>query len=622
MKNIIVLLFVLLSLNISGQKVSAVTVSDTLNFDKIQYHPLKMGDGKGLESLDLDLDQFNVYLAGENHGYRYANTKMQLELLKYLNKTQGVRALLMEFGYSRGFMVDQYINNIADSNLLSVFEIYSFKEYSYFYQELRKYNLQQQPSNRIHVYGIDVERFYALSLHLLMKQFKTIIPHDSIALHFEALRGLASYKQHKYVKNQAKSRAISYNTNSFYAKATIIDVLKNMDDFPQYWEAMLKGDKQVYLRIVQELKDYITYRSYENQTQQYVYRERYMYSNFKKFHKEHPGVKAFGQFGRCHVSSSRIDEACNWYSFDALATRINSDTSSWLNGRVCSLPYFYKDDKTFESSIKDNGKIADILNKSLEMDTFVLIKVLNDSNLFGNYYKWYNYIISINKTTELDRKDFTEEIDTIEEAKESDNDFFAIFAGYRYSQFDGAQLIAFLTQKSYTGFNASMPSIYFGMGNLSLQSWTLDYAGGIYLKQDIYSNTDTSNLNFKGGYFLSNVGYNVLKSKYIFLRPMFGIGVNSFTMTIEQEGSKQNPRLNYFGAPLREEFSTTQFIMDGGLEMIFRIKVIGLGLKYGYQYAIGNSKWKNANSNPITLSPDFSARGTYFMANLYLIFNI
>ena len=65
-----------------------------------------------IESFDLEkdnLDKYNIYMIGEYHG-TVGTFVTKLELIKYFYKTHGVSDLIMETGYSSGFLLNRYIN--------------------------------------------------------------------------------------------------------------------------------------------------------------------------------------------------------------------------------------------------------------------------------------------------------------------------------------------------------------------------------------------------------------------------------------------------------------------------------------------------------------------------------
>ncbi len=63
-------------------------------------------DFSSFSMLDSVVKDYSVFFTGENHNFRTSNYKLQLKMLKYLNKNCGVRHLFLEFGVSRGWLVN------------------------------------------------------------------------------------------------------------------------------------------------------------------------------------------------------------------------------------------------------------------------------------------------------------------------------------------------------------------------------------------------------------------------------------------------------------------------------------------------------------------------------------
>ncbi|MFM6984948.1 MAG: hypothetical protein ACKOXF_12495 [Chitinophagaceae bacterium] len=77
--------------------------------------------GDTIVSADINIAQLNqldsvdksvrVFLGGENHNYWSENNLIELKMIKHLHKTRGVRNLVIELGYARGYLLDRYIND-------------------------------------------------------------------------------------------------------------------------------------------------------------------------------------------------------------------------------------------------------------------------------------------------------------------------------------------------------------------------------------------------------------------------------------------------------------------------------------------------------------------------------
>jgi len=627
MKNFILLwLLVFLSFITNAQKIKAVTEEDTLDYSSIEMQSLDIYNDSvfnGFEIFDSIVDKSNIFFAGENHEYRASNSKLELKLIKYLYEKAGVRTIIMEFGFSRGWIVDKYINSEDTADLKKILRIYSYKEYSQLYNKLREFNLSLPDTARIHVVGIDVERFNDMPLRVMAMQLPDTAPPDSISLNIEALRGMAGYLD-KYLEKKKKSSEycgsfsffyFGYNSRMFNSSKTCETFVADFDKHKQYYKEYLGDNFDIYSLIIDELKDQQTYESYDDQPHQYVYREKYLYKKFLKYIKEHPGEKVFGQFGRCHVAMDIQNTGCMWYDFDALAARINKTDNEWLKNKVCSFAYFYSEDETFSDLIKENGHIETLLEKAAEIDTLVAIEINNDSLIFGDFPSWYKFLIYNRKTKEEE----VEELYCDYSGNTTGN--VAFYLALRRTELNKNNLNSYLNKNNYTTFPKPNNIISFGFQLNSIGDFCLGYNGQVLMKEEVFNYQDTSMVTLSGGTFVVNFGKDVLKSKYFFLKPSVGLGYNFYKMTFAEGKEKVIPDLDKFGGRESQVFYNKSFIVDFSAEAIFKFKFIGIGIKYGYIWDTSKGNWKNEAGEINTESPKFKVSGQYLQAGLYLMFD-
>ena len=626
MKNIILIFILFTSSYTFGQKIKAVEAEDTLNYDVIKMQALDASDNSDFTTFhffDSVVHQSNIFFAGENHQYRFSNTKMQIKLLKYLNQNADVHALIMEFGFSRGWLLDQYINN-EDSTYKQVFQNYSYKEYSDFYNSLREYNLSLPDSNRIHVYGIDVERFNDLPIKVLSLLLPNKNPLDSIALNVEALRGMAGYLDNYLNKKKDKKsigdrsslsgRLYNYNSRAYSTSKTTSTFIEDFKIHQSYYKEYLGDNFELFDKIVHELIDQQKYKSYYNTTQQYVFRERYMYNKFINLLREHPKTKIFGQFGRCHIAMDMQDDACNWFDFNAFAARINKSDNEWVKGKVCSFAYFYKDDETFSDLIDKNGKIGNILEKAAKLDTFVAVEVTADTTFFGNYASWYKFLIYNNKTKAEESEDL--DVSYYSEEKTGNVSFYF---GYREPQYDMSLINSFLMDNNFSALNTQINSLSFGMQVNQISGFCMGFNGIVNLQDKAINTVDTMGAKLNSGSFVWNWGWNFLNSEHFFLKPNIGIGVNTFRLAFYEGDDKINPNLDILGGRKSEVFMNMAFVMDFGFEAIIKFGYAGLGIKYGYLWDTSKGYWNNMDNIQNPTSPILKSSGQYAQASLFLM---
>ena len=622
----IALLFVFLNTGLA-QRFNAVNDEDTLNLASLNMQALQI---KNLNSIDLKIFDslalsHNVFFIGENHTYRSANSDLQLAFIKYLNEKAGVRHIIMEFGFARSWLVNQYINS-SDTSLSEVLRLYSYKEYADYYEKLRQLNLSLPLDKRLSTYGIDIERFN----HTPLKVLSLLLPKkevpDSIALAVESLKGIAGYldnyqKKRKENKTLLKSRSkyrLDYSySRSFNSEKTarllVNDFIKHENYFKEY---LSKDTFALFKKIIGELKDQIRYEEYERTPFQHVFREQYMYNKFTDYAKLNPNSKFFGQFGRCHVAAQMQDNPCNYFSFKSITSRINSSNNPWFRNKVAAIAYFYVDDESYERSIETGGKVQQVFNRAKELDTIVAIEVMNDTVLFGDFHSYYDFLI-FDRRTKYESSSEYEEEDWVDESEGN----FSIFFAYQRHQHDLSTLNNFLIDKSYSALTSDFNKLVFGIEINSTPGFCFNWSGFASLNQESHGSLDTTTLTYQNGGMTMDFGWNFFSSKYFLLKPMLGFGFSASRLSISESDYKSTKTKDFFGGNDVENFMTTSFIIDPGLEMILKWKLLGIGIKSGYIVSPFKSHWRNSSGEVIPVSPKFTSNGFYLQAGLYLMFD-
>lgn len=127
-----------------------------------------------IESFDLEkdnLDKYNIYMIGEYHG-TVGTFVTKLELIKYFYETHGVSDLIMETGYSSGFLLNRYINT-GDEEILNTLLENSIGtstnriEYKEYLERIYEFNKSLPDDTKLKIHGVDVEHQYYVGTYLL-----------------------------------------------------------------------------------------------------------------------------------------------------------------------------------------------------------------------------------------------------------------------------------------------------------------------------------------------------------------------------------------------------------------------------------------------------------------------
>src|SRR5690606_16528183 len=148
---------------------------------------------QGLSFLDSHINEYNVFFSGENHSYAEANNKFQIEFFEYLIQKAGVRHFLMEAGYSRGKIMNDYVQT-GDSIAYEMLKVGSYPVFVELYNALRKLYLKYSDSGiSFMIHGIDVERSSTLPIFYMESLLPKNVIHypDNIFLSIESIKAIA-----------------------------------------------------------------------------------------------------------------------------------------------------------------------------------------------------------------------------------------------------------------------------------------------------------------------------------------------------------------------------------------------------------------------------------------------
>lgn len=607
-----------------AQKFAPVDIDDetmkNITFDTLDIE--NNDDFSTFQNFDSLIKTKKIFFTGENHRFRHSNTQLQLKMLKYLHQEVGVRFLMMEFGYSRGWLVDQYVNS-TDTATFDILNLYSYKEYADFYKAIRTFNLSLDPQERIHVVGMDLERF----THLPAKVLSLQIPRDKeipeeIALSIESISALADYNDFMLRENKEKAKSngkLDYlNSNSYTkynSRKTLNSVIEDYDKNKELFEAYFGDSHLLFSRVIDELRDHISYNEYSSQPQKQIYRERYMFTKFKRFITEYPEAKIFGQFGRCHTAKENQDITCPWKYFDAFANRLNKD--SVLKESVLTFGIYYPNGKDFYRIAKENKYIGKLARKAVE-GQISYTKITNDTAVFGKMTDFFDYLIINNISMEEEEKNLEATNDT----KSKENKIFIGLSG-------GVNML----NMSLFPLNLSLQNLGFESLSSTQQEYNFSYYIGkkgsyaskieySYLpKTEFYNSSDTTSFSFRGSSWMIKYGWDIFKLDWLYLQPYVGVGYSNYIAEFTPDPTKHDINTNVFGDVVVEKYQNPAFLLDASLDLFVRLKFIAIGGTVGYRYDASNPSWKGPDKKLARQSPDFSSTAPYYGFRVALFFN-
>jgi hypothetical protein len=578
------------------------------------------GDYTSFAMLDSVVDNYNVFFIGENHTFRTSNYKLQLKMLKYLHQKVGVRNLLLEFGHSRGWLVNQYIQT-GDTNLLNVLTDYSYEEYTELYKALRKFNESLAADQKIRIKGIDIERAYSTSIKVLSMQLPDKDPPEEISLHIEAINGLATYNDEYYNKERDDDEK-SYKSSSSYYKyssaATVQAILENFEENEAAYNVYL-GDKfplfkkiMTGLQAGEERSGYKTDRA----MQAHIFREQYMYKEFLKVVEEHPDEKFFSQFGRCHTPRSEQDSWCNFYAFKSLASRINNANNPHIKQKVMSIASYYPQSALYEKRMTDHISIAPMIDLA-NPEGLTLFRIASDTAIFDEFEDKFQFLIVNNNSLR----------------GESTASTASTTSSYNYSKIHGHLDGTYgIINYDLSGLNSSFEAMGLPVPDGQMKAFGggmtyIDFTGvGGGFRFHIYESIthqlgDTSDVFFGGHSFGLFQGADILyNNEWFTVMPAIGYGFAQLKLRVTEEGTTTAQQGFFVGNTDNETvYKNPAFYFDFSLDLRVNIKLISLGVKGGYQLDVSKKQWRQ-DGQIIDASPKTSLSGWWAGASVSLFF--
>jgi hypothetical protein len=230
-----------------------------------KFESLKQNEIFTFESLDKIVNDNDLILFGESHGTKEAQL-IDIQLIKYLNKKNGMQNHLVELDFSQAYFINKYLENRNDSLINYVLKDWvvsmgrNNNDYYNKWKELKQYNKTLPDNKKITIIGIDKIQDFSITrkhisilfdrLHITKRIPKT----DSLLI--------------KWSKSELES--IIQKTDTTNQNRLIMDLL-----------------------LIQE-----NIANYENKS-----RPKFLFDNFKKQYLRYnlKDQKIYGYFGLGHV---------------------------------------------------------------------------------------------------------------------------------------------------------------------------------------------------------------------------------------------------------------------------------------------------------------------------------
>ena len=585
---------------------------DVEHFDYGDTLELYSASFNGLDDLNEVAPNFKVFINGENHTFTESNARLWLKMIKYLHKYAGVRNIMFEYGYSYGYLVNEYLQT-GDTSLFNSIKKFAYVEYSNVIKELHEFNMTLDSSERIYLCAIDIERgVYPVAKlldHLIPEEYDA---HDSIVVHLQSISSLATYNDYKL--REQDELELSFTNFTYKTNPTLLLVQSNFKDYQEEYREVLGDNFELFKSVIlDKFNARKRWYSYEQQgaVQQYVYRENYMHQRFLKEAEDHPGAW-FGQFGRCHTTKTQQNSnSCDWFMFNSLANRIEQTKGDTYKDSVLTIGIIYNNDRSTGQDRAKNEDDFDPYFADIDPKSIVLFDFSKDSVLSEAYGQDFDYIFlnTHNKRGEVyetyldiyDDIDFGVSVKFLGEGIIKDINLTNLnnaFKDYGITdQFGDPSFMSY-------GLNVQI-----GAKEDGRVPFYVGYSGGVFRGGTVEAGTNAS-YEMKGFYIKENLHWNITPGlSFLDLLPGIAFGYEQVNLIATQTNGVSNDVLNGFiGSTKSTTYKNPAIVLDFLMAADINISVFSLGYFMGYSLDLSKTNWRT-DGNLLPDSPGTSLSG-------------
>ncbi len=365
--------------------VSAQPVDTSYLFQHAKPLSLSQQEDPAFAMLDTVVPAYRFFFTAEQH-WRSINTQIQFRFLRYLHQNAGVRHLIVEGGFSYGFLLNEYLRSGDERLLQKIMKDVPIcpDDQMELYRNIYDYNQHLDPADKIQVTGIDLEHSPELSLHTLYKMLPDETPPRKIQKHIDRLRELheSPYFDPKEVK-------------SFFRKLAT-DMEKNSQHYVKYWEE----DFPLFSMIVENTLQGFQFTWLRSSLFQSSWQEREarMYRNFLIVEPDLKPGNYYAQFGALHTDIARSQI----WDFPSLANRLNFLPNSPVNGEVLTISRYVRQmtnnyERLGESELLHTAVAS--LEERFE-DSIVLLSLIGNNSPFREMSRTFQFMMLIDEDLE------------------------------------------------------------------------------------------------------------------------------------------------------------------------------------------------------------------------------
>jgi hypothetical protein len=556
-------------------------IQTSFSFAQVKYELIDVHN-KEFDEFEIfgdTLSHYKVYFTGENHTFATFNTDFQLKFLKFLHQTQGVNHLIFEQSPAVGYIMEKIVIEGKKSHQNYLLDMFYTPFYD-FVKGLKKYNDTLAPEKKIHVHGIDAERFPYFSIYALNSIVDTLSTRFYGGEIFEQIKALASANYEDYnVETYYGEPDFAFDFE--FAEVNAWSSLKSIIDDSNYLKDTLMNhlgaDGPIYFAIIKSLEVgrewYLSERAGDLKSP--IIRERFMCDEFERIFRLDQEGKYYGQFGRCHLHKDKKSRNCYDYYMNSVASRITEIDPS-LTNTVLEIPIFYSENREMDGDVIDRLELKD---KFLTPGTSYIIDLAykGGNHEITGFYEKLPFVIICNEAADgYEDTYFSWQIPLYE---------YHLSGYYGYHYFNKIRNL----NSALEAFNSIGFTDKFVTYNISLDYLEMNVFGGRLSFN--YFPSISNNDGFELGGNLTSLGYYYpLGNKYVMAA--FGMDMGYGRMTLTEESDNTVPNLIQQGGKNVNIYRNDMFVFDPNIELRLTLPVISFNFKTGYGFDVSGKFWK------------------------------
>lgn len=549
------------------------------------------------------LDHYKIYFTGENHMYATFNSEFQLKFLKYLHQTQGVKHLIFEQSPAVGYILDKVIIDGKMSHQQYLSDMF-YTPFFEMVKELKEYNDTLAPEDKIHINGIDAERFPYFSIYALDAIVDTLSTRFDGGELFEQIKALASANYDDFRVGTYYDEPdfdFNFGFTDVYAWSSLKSIIDGANEMKEKIMPRLGNDGPIFYAIIKSLEVgrewYLAEKAGDVKSP--IIRERFMCDEFERVYRLDPTGKFYGQFGRCHLQKDKGSRNCYDYYMNSVASRI-SEIEPALNDQVLVIPIFYSENPKMDGNAIDDLQLEEEFKEKGE-SYIIDLDYLGGHHSITGFFDQVPFVIVCNEDPDgVEDTYFVWDI-PLEEYH------LGAYYGYRYftkiNKLNSAMEV-FGTDGFTDKFEAYTFSFdYIYMNN---SGFRISYT---------HIPAVTNNKGFELDGFMFTFGnYLPFGNRWVMAALGYDLGYGRMLLTEETTGTV--PHLIQQNGKNINIYRNDVFVIDPNVEFRITLPVLSLNFKTGWTIDVSNKYWKLDGKMKDFTKTSFSA--PYIQAGLSL----